>query len=270
MNNKKWVTLLETILYLWIFMVALTLLFAIVISVIKINKNTNLSLLTMSNMTNANIYLEKWLSNINNILLLEHKNINTTIWSNLINTDLTIDNKYFNQYNFTLAHLKTQCWFISNNDYDLVAFTSRTSLDPIVLWVIEKESASWRKYHQLALYSYRSNKDLELIRGDILAWHLTSFLDLKWRYKSEWLSNWKCNQDNWFIIPISSKFYLDQNNTPEYSTTLKWFKVITEKDAELNIPRYWHWYLEFQLIWDKREELKWKTIYQVYSKSFNY
>lgn len=265
--NRKWITLIEVILYMWIFMVAILLLFAIVDSVIKINKNTNLSLLTMSNMTNANIYLEKSLANINNILLLEHKNVNTTIGRNLINTDLTIDNKYFNQFNFTLDHIKSQCKFITDDNFDLVAFTSKSNLDPIIVGVIERTSDSWRIYRQLAVYSYRNNKDLELIRWDILSGHLTSFLDIKGRFKSEGLSSRKCDPNNGFLIPISSKFFVDQENIPEYQTTLKAFKVITESNTQ-NISRYWNWYIELQLIWNKTEGLKGKTLYQVYSKSF--
>lgn len=114
------------------------------------------------------------------------------------------------------------------------------------------------------------NKDLELIRGDFQLNHITSFIDSKGRYKSEGLTPWKCDKNNGFLIPISSKFYIDKDNIPEYSTTLESFKVLTESNFGMTVPRYWNWYLEIQLIWSKKSELQWKTLYQTYSKSFNY
>lgn len=266
--NKRWVTLIEMIIYMWIFIIAVLIMFAVVVSMLKVNNNTNLSIKLASNITNSQIYLDKALENINNVLLVYHKDTNTFLSKNILWTDLTQDTKYFNQHEFTLSELSTQCDFIINDEYDLIAFTSRNSLDPIVVGVIEKESETWRKYRQLAIYSYRSLQNIEQIRWDVLNWNISDFIDNNWRYISEGLTPWKCDINNGFLIPISSKYFIDEESVPENYVNLKYFKVVVEDLS--NIIKYWHSLVEFSLVFEKVEWEKGNLFFQEVSKLFKY
>jgi len=265
--NKKGAMLIELILYTGIVLVSIVLVFSMLISFKKLNSNLNLDVSLMSNITNSEIYLNKALNSVNNILILYHKNTNINMETPILNNDLEINNKYFNQYEFSLTNFKNKCWFIINDKYDLVAFTSKKTIDPIIVGVIERTTDSGRKYEQLAIYSYRNINDMNLIKEDFST-GLNNYIDKNWRYKTWWLTDWKCDINNWFLIPISSKNFLDLDKEAGPYFKLESLKIFTDSTPE-EIKRYWNWLVEFHLTWEKRKDLSSKYFYQTLTKIIN-
>jgi len=53
-----------------------------------------------------------------------------------------------------------------------------------------------------------------------------NLFDLNGNYITEGLTSYKCNEDNGFLVPVSSKYYIDEVVDYDYSVFLKRFKVI--------------------------------------------
>lgn len=264
-KNNKWFTLLEMIIYFWVFAFASIFIIAAFSWGVKVNKNSNLTIQEFQNINTSYLYVKKILENANNVLLISHNNNNSWIENDI--TSYTIDNKYYNQHLFSLSELQNECNFISNQDYDIVAFTSKDDLDPIIIWVINNNDENGRNYYQLAIYKYYSIlTEKSKILNDILNWWnwINNFIDTRWLLKTDWLNSYKCDINNWHLIPIWTKYYPDEDY--DYTTTsfLKRFKVITT-DVNENI-KYWNGFIEILFEWESRNELRWRIKYQLLTK----
>lgn len=271
--NKTWSSLLELITYLGVFSVAIALLFIIVNAIINGNSNTNTSVQSMSNVMSTTQFLDKSLEWMNRILMIKHTPSMLYEPDFKYNPmDVNIFSRDYNQYTWTIDHVKDVCWFVVDEKYDLVWVTSPNTFDPIFIGVIERSTPTGRKYRQLAVYKYRSKKDSEAIRGDILAGKLWSYQDSKGRYKTEWLTPWKCDEKNGFLTPISSKWYTDNLSTNEYDVRLAEFKVsspdLARSDAMEDQVRYWGGLLDINMIWYKQNKEQVRTLYQNFTKVF--
>ena len=263
-NNKKAFTLLEMIVYIGLLIIASAFVISTFFWGIRQYESSSLMTEETHNIANAQIFLKKALENIDNVLLLKHKKINSHIIS--WDTDVTIDHNYFNQKKFSLSDLTT-CWFVSNDDYDLVAYSSKDNLDPIILWVIKGFTSSWREYRQLAIYKYYSiTSERSKILWDILNWNITSFINSRWKYQTDWFNAYKCDKNNWFLLPISNKSYIDQEFDFKYTSFLKRFKVVsTNRNSNI---KYWNWLTEIQLEWETINKTLARTKYQFFSKMY--
>lgn len=262
--NKKWFTLLEMIVYIWLLIVASIFIVTTFFWWIKQYENSTRVTEEIHNISNAQIFLKKALENIDNVLLLSHESDNSNIIS--WDADMTIDWNYLNQYKFSISDLNN-CWFVNDENYDLVAYSSKDNLDPIVVWVIKWFTASWREYRQLAIYKYYSiMSERPKILWDLTNWNISTFVDSKWKYKSDWLNSYKCNKNNWFLLPISNKSYIDQEFDFNYTSFLKRFKVVTTTRDD-NI-KYWNGLTEIQLEWETIDKTISRTKYQFFTKMY--
>ena len=269
-SNKKWVTLLEMVIYLGILSIASVTLIAILMSGIKHNVKTTLFLEQTRNIATSQKHLLKATENINDVLLLSHKKVGTHISS--IN-DITIGAAFLNQKQFNLWDLQVNCGFIKNNDYDLVAFSSKDNLDPIVIGVIADTTSSWRAYYQLAIYKYYSLYfEKDRIEQDKRDGNISNYIDSEWQYITEGLTSYKCNKDNGFITPISSKFYIDEQYDYTSTTFLSKFKVIPyiKTNSIDEIQKYGVGLVEIELDWETRDGERSSTVYHSFSRTFNY
>lgn len=273
--NRKGVTLIETIIYSWILMLFVLLIWRMLQSMTFVNGNTNTSLQGMSSITTTHAYIDKAVSNAEWILLLGHSAVNWSFPTLIQDENKNIDSKYWNQFQWTHSHITwSKCGFINDNDHDLVALITRDKLDPIIIWTIEKPDISGRKYRQLAIYSYRNHSEIELIRGDIALNNITKYLDNKGKYITEWLTDWKCDEKNWFLVPISGRWYIDWESVNDQHVKLGQLKIITPDLKQYegvtidDLIRYGTGYLEIHMVWDRVFEQQVKRYYQIYTKTF--
>jgi len=265
-NNKKWFTLIEMIVYTWILIIGSIFVITVFFWGVKQFENSTLNTEEIHNIANAQIFLKKALENIDNVVLLRHKAVNSNIitWD----VDINIDGTIFNKKQFLISDIISKCWFIVNDDYDLIAYSSKDNLDPIIIWVIWDTTKTSRPYHQLAIYKYYSTtSEKAKILWDKNAWRISSYINSKWNYETEWLTSYKCNKNNWFLLPISNKFYPDMENNFKYTSYLKRFKVISTGINDNN--KYWNWLTEIQLEWESINNTIARTKYQYFSKIYS-
>ena len=264
-KNKKWFTLFELVIYVWILIIWTLLISSVFVRGVAKYQESWLLNEQLHNVNNIETILKKSVANIDNVILKYHKAANSKLtW---VDSDKTLDNIYYNNHLFTLDELRTTCWFVTNEDYDLIAFSSTDGYDPVIVWVIERSTDTGRNYRQLAVYKYYSTvTERSKILWDKIAWRISTFVNTKWEYETEGLTAYKCNIDNWFLIPISTKYYYDDEFDFSFTSFLKRFKA--DATNRTNNIKYWIGIARMVFSWESRDKTIWNIKHQYFTKKF--
>lgn len=244
-------TLLELIIYIGLLLMALSIILYTINLGLRANDTSGLFLERSRNVASAERYISKATENISDYLIVSGEQSQAS----------------FNGYNFTLTHIINQCNFVVEDRYNLIAFTTYDSLDPTIIGVIQGERDG-REYRQLAIYRYYSTySELERIKQDYEAGRILNYVDsTTGGFRTEGLTPYKCNPDNGFLMPISSKLYIDNVADRRYANSLHHFLVIPYAFANRDISRVR--LVEMQLGWESRIDNNATIINQVFSRNF--